>query len=212
MKRREFLGAPVALLGLGLAAGYSPLAAAAGDTAAASFILLRVAGSGGETDLTGDLQDAWPQLEASLDQARINLLGVVRAANSSLGAIDIESAFFGPGRDVNRALVYSAAAAGRDSGSRPISFLAQASSFAGFVVSPQGGKLRSKAAPSVTLIGDARDGRLVPGHYVLLHRPLGLSRFNLAEYRFSGSWLKPLARRDRKAVTADYIVFAVDPA
>lgn len=212
MKRREFLGAPVALLGLGLAAGYSPLAAAATDAAAASFILLRVAGSGGETDLTGDLQQAWPQLEASLDEARINLLGVVRSTGNTLGAIDIESAFFGEGREVNLALVYSAAAAGRDSGSRPISFLAQASSFAGFVVSPQGGKLRSKTAPSVNLIGDARDGRLVPGHYILLHRPLSMGRFNLAEYRFSGSWLKPLARRDRKPVTADYIVFAVDPA
>lgn len=208
MKRREFLGAPVALLGLGLAAGYSPLAAAAERTAAARFVLLRLAGSGGESDITGFWQDAWPQLNANLSKARVQMLGVVRAANSTLGGVDIESAFFGAGSDVNLALVYRAGA-GQDSGSRPMSFLAQAPNFAGFVVTPTGAAV-DKSVASVTAIGDARDGRLVPGHYVLLHLPS--TRYNVADYRFSGRLLAPLQRRDGRPVAADYIVFAVDPA
>lgn len=208
MKRREFLGAPMALLGLGLTTGYSPLVAAAERAAAARFVLLRLAGSGGESDITGYWQDAWPQLDASLSKARVQMLGVVRAASSTLGAIDIESAFFGARNDVNMALVYRAGV-GQDSGSRPMSFLAQAPNFAGFVVTPTGAA-PEKTAAAVTAIGDARDGRLVPGHYVLLHLPS--SRYNVADYRFSGRLLAPLQRRDGRPLGADYIVFAVDPA
>jgi hypothetical protein len=211
MKRREFLGAPVALLGLGLVAGYSPLAAAAKLTVPARFVLLRLAGSGGESEITGLWQDAWPQLDASLDQARVQMLGVVRATKSTLGAVDIESAFFGSRNEINVALTYRAAD-GKDSGSRPMSFLAQAPHFAGFVVTQTGLGGGRGSAPSVTAIGDGRDGRLVPGHYVMLHLPDSAGRFSVNDYRYSGRLLAPLQRRDGRAVAADYIVFAVDPA
>ncbi len=205
MKRREFLGAPAALLVLPFAGALSGTAAAANTL---QFTLLRLAGSGGDGEVTGGWQSAWPQAVASLTRARIVFRGVVQAAPSTLGPVDIESAFFSDkGGGVNLAHVYSARTGGVVSGSKAISFGAEAASFGGLVVTPVTGQRSVRTSTSVTL-GDSRTGRLTEGRYALLHG----SKVNAADYVWSGYDDRPLSRRDRRAVTADYLVFDVEPA
>lgn len=204
MKRREFLGAPAALLVL-------PFAGVAGSAAAADtlqFTMLRLSGSGGDGEVTGGWQNAWPQAPASLSRARIVFRGVVQATSSTLGPIDIQSAFFADKGSVNLALVYSARTGGVVSGSKPISFYAQAASFGGLVVTPITGMRGVRTQTSVTL-GDSRTGRLTQGRYVLLH---SASKVNPADYVWSGYDDRPLRRRDRRAIDVDYLVFDVEPA
>lgn len=207
MKRREFLGAPAALLALTFVDGVGNIAAAA-DTL--QFTLLRLSGSGGDGEVTGGWQSAWPQAAASLNRARVIFHGVVQATPSSLGSIDIESAFFGDkGSSVNLALVYSARTGGVVSGSKAISFYAESKSFGGLVVTPITGGRGVRTSTSVTF-SDARTGQLTEGRYVLLHT-VG-KRVNPADYVWSGYDDRPLRRRDRRAVDVDYLAFDVEPA
>ena len=208
MKRREFLGAPAALLGLGLVGGFSGVARAA-DGVAEKFIVLRLAGSGGEAEITGAWQESWTQVAANLRRAKVTVHGMVQAAVSSLGAVDVESAFFGSGSSVNMALVYVAADKGQRSGSGPISFYAQAPAFGGFVLTPGGAKRKTGVPTSVSL-GEARTGQLTTGRYVILHSTG--KRFNASEYLWSGNDDRPLMRRDGRAVDADYLIFDLEPA
>lgn len=205
MKRREFLGAPAALLALSLADAVSSTALAA-DTL--QFTMLRLAGSGGDGEVTGGWQNAWPQIAANLSRARVVFRGVVQATTSTLGSIDIESAFFaGKTSGLNLALIYSARTGGTGT-SKAISFNAEAASFAGFVVTPISNQRGVRTSTSVTL-GDSRTGRLTEGRYVLLH---SASKVNPADYVWSGYDDRPLRRRDRRAVDVDYLVFDVEPA
>jgi hypothetical protein len=203
MKRREFLGAPAALLVL-------PFAGVAGNAAAADtlqFTMLRLSGSGGDGEVTGGWQSAWPQAPASLSRARIVFRGVVPATTSTLGSVDVQSAFFAD-KGLNLALIYSARTGGVVSGSKAISFHAQAASFGGLVITPITGQ-RSVRTPTTVTLGDTRTGRLTQGRYVLLH---AASKVNPSDFVWSGYDDRPLRRRDRRAIDVDYLVFDVEPA
>lgn len=208
MKRREFLGAPAALLGLGLVGGLSSAAQAA-DAVAEKFVVLRLAGSGGEAEITGAWQESWTQVAANLRRAKVTVHGLVQARVSSLGAVDVESAFFGNGSSVNMALVYATADQGQRSGSGPIAFYVQAPSFGGFVLTPGGAK-RKTGVPSSISLGEARSGQLTPGRYVILHSTG--KRFSASDYLWSGNDDRPLMRRDGRAIDADYLIFDLEPA
>lgn len=207
MKRREFLGAPAALLGLGLVGGFSSVAQAA-DAVAEKFVVLRLAGSGGEAEITGAWQEYWTEVAANLRRAKVTVHGLVQAPVSSLGAVNVESAFFGSGSSVNTALVYATADKGQHSGSGPISFYVQAPAFGGFVLTPGGAKRRAGVPSSVSL-GEAHNGLLTPGRYVILHSTG--KRFNANDYLWSGIDARPLMRRDGRAIDADYLIFDLEP-
>ncbi len=209
MKRRQFLGAPVALLGLGLAGGYGR-AAHAGEAAPASFVLLRLGGSGADVGAASEWQDAWPHIVPDVRRGRILVETLVKAASSSLGAVNVESAFLSADGGINTALVFVSTGDSRDSGSRAMMFYAEAPQFGGFVITPTG--MSRQSAPSVVSLGDSRNGGLSRGRYVLLHQPTTARRFSVSEYAYSGSYTRPLRRRDGRPVSSDYLVFEVGSA
>jgi hypothetical protein len=209
MKRRQFLGAPVALLGLGLVGTYSRTAQA-GEAAPAKLVLLRLGGSGADVGAASEWQDAWPQIVPNVRRGRVLVETLVKATSSSLGAVNVESAFFGADGQVNTALVFVSTGNTRDSGSRAMTFHVEAPHFGGFVITPTGAGAR--VAPSVVSLGDTRSGLLSSGRYVLLHQPSTLQRFSVSEYAYSGSFTRPLRRRDGRPVSSDYLVFEVGSA
>ena len=222
MKRRDFLGAPVALVGLGLAVGgkaarAADLASTSASTGSLTFTLLRLSGSAGETETFGAWQEAWPQVPPSLAHARVLLHGLVRGSTNTLGNVNIETAFFGSGKNgVNTALAYVASDAFRPSGSGPIGFTAVAPNFGGFVVTPtaSASSARSKEAATGTVVafGDAATGRFAPGLYVVVHRPANASRFDASQFLYTGYDDRPLMLRDGRAAPTDYLAFSVEAA
>jgi len=216
MKRRDFLSAPVALVGLGLAAGGERVAQAAGITSSASFAVLRLSGSALETDAFGDWQEYWPQVPSTLTRGRVVVHGLVRGTTATLGAVDIESVFFGAEGKVNTALVYTASDTVAGSGSGAIGFYVQAPQFGGFVVTSRsvargtGTKARSSsiAAPSVTALGDG-NGRLAPGLYAMVHKA-GSKRFDASQYVYTGYNERPLMFRNGARPDTDYLAFSVE--
>lgn len=216
MKRRDFLSAPVALVGLGLAAGGSRVAQAAGVSSgtitpgSASFTVLRLVGSALETDAFGGWQAAWPQV-AALTHARVVVHGFVRGASSTLGAVDIESVFFNSAGKVNTALVYAASDRFAGSGSGQIGFYVKAPYFGGLVVTPKssssarGGK---QTAPTVVALGDDA-GRLAPGLYVMVLNSGG-KRIDASQYVYTGYNERPLVLTSGGAPDSDYLAFSVE--
>ncbi|ODV17687.1 MAG: hypothetical protein BGP24_17430 [Lysobacterales bacterium 69-70] len=216
------MGAPAALVGLSLAFGNSSAQAAAdkgggfvasGETGSApTFSLLRLSGSALETDSFGNWQESWPQVPSKLARARITVHGFVRATPSTLGALDVESAFFGVNNKVNLALVYSVG--DKPSGSGPISFHAEAPNFGGFALTQRGGTgNRSGVLPTATVtLGDAY-GRFAPGLYVIVHRPAAGNRIaDASQYVYTGYNDRPLILRSGRLPDTDYLSFSVEPA
>lgn len=216
MKRRDFLSAPVALVGLGLAAGGGRLAQAAPGASNASFTVLRLAGSAGEDDAFGEWQQYWPQTAPSLTHARITVYGFVRGTAGTLGAIDIESVFFNDRGGVNTALVYSASDGLQSSGSGPIGFYVQAPNFGGFSLNEKlpstskTAKLR-EASAGVAVLGDAQTGALAEGLYVALHRNVD-KPLDTTQFVYTGYDDRPLTQRNGRPVAYDYLAFRVDAA
>lgn len=215
MKRRDFLSAPVALVGLGLAAGGERVAQAAGITSSASFAVLRLSGSALETDAFGNWQEYWPQVPSTLTRGRVVVHGFVRGTGATLGPVDIESVFFGAEGKVNTALVYTVSDTLAGSGSGAIGFYVQAPQFGGFVVTSRsvartGTKARSSAdaAPSVMTLGDG-NGRLAPGLYVMVHKA-GSKGFDASQYVYTGYNDRPLMLRNGTRPDTDYLAFSVE--
>ncbi|HVH32940.1 MAG TPA: hypothetical protein VM847_02380 [Tahibacter sp.] len=224
MKRRDFLSAPAALVGLSLAIGNGRAQAAAdkgsgfvaaGETGIApAFSLLRLSGSALETDSFGNWQEAWPQVPSKLSRARITVHGLVRATPSTLGTIDVESAFFGVNDKINLALVYSAG--DKPSGSGPISFQVEAPNFGGFAFTQRsaGGRASgttTAAASASVALGDAY-GRFAPGLYVIVHRTAtGNRAFDASQYVYTGYDDRPLILRSGRLPDSDYLSFSVEP-
>jgi hypothetical protein len=216
MKRRDFLGAPVALVGLGLAAGGSRVAQAAGVTSgtitpgSASFSVLRLVGSALETEAFGGWQAAWPQV-AALTRARVVVHGYVRGSTNTLGAVDIESVFFNEGK-INTALVYAVSAQAAGSGSGQVGFYVKAPHFAGFSITPKasGAGRTSKGRESMTVaLGDA-GGHLAPGLYVMVLE--GGKPVDASQFVFTGYNERPLVLSNGAAPDRDYLAFSVEEA
>lgn len=224
MKRRDFLGAPAALVGLSLAFGNGSAQAAADkggglvasdETGSApSFTLLRLSGSALETDTFGNWQEAWPQVPSKLKRARITVHGLVRTTPSTLGPVDVESAFFGVNNKVNLALLYSVG--DKPSGSGPISFYVETPNFGGFALTRRStsGNRASGSAPATASVafGDTY-GRFAPGLYVLVHRTgNSLRTFDASQYVYTGYDDRPLILRNGRLPDSDYLSFSVEPA
>lgn len=226
MKRRDFLSAPVALVGLGLAVGGSQVARAAGVTSSvvpsktttttttgASFTVLRLVGSALETEAFGNWQAAWPQVPSSLSRARVVVHGYVRGTTNTLGAVNIESAFFGTDGKANQALVYAVSDLVIGSGSGAVGFNVQAPHFGGFVVTPAAtastSRQKQSAAPIVVTLGDA-NGRLAPGLYVMVLSNSSQQRLDASQFVYTGYNERPLVLRNGRAPDADYLAFSVE--
>ena len=216
MKRRDFLSAPVALVGLGFAAGGSKVAQAAGVSSgtitpgSTSFSVLRLVGSALETEAFGGWQAAWPQV-AALTRARVVVHGYVRGTANTLGAVDIESVFFNEGK-VNTALVYAVSAQAAGSGSGQVGFHVRSPNFAGFSITPRssGAGRKGKAVDAMTVsLGDA-GGRLAPGLYVMLLE--GGKPVDASQLVFTGYNERPLVLRNGTAPDRDYLAFSVEEA
>lgn len=226
MKRRDFLSAPAALVGLSLAIGNGRAQAAAdkgggfvaaGETGSApTFTLLRLSGSALETPTFGNWQEAWPQVPSKLKRARITVHGLVPATSSTLGPVDVESAFFGVNDKVNMALIYSVG--DKPSGSGPISFFVETPNFGGFALTRRstagnrasGGS--TAAATASVALGDTY-GRFAPGLYVLVHRTANsLRTFDASQFVYTGYDDRPLILRNGRLPDSDYLSFSVEPA
>jgi hypothetical protein len=223
MKRRDFLGAPVALVGMGLAAGGARVAQAAGvtstiapaptiTTGSASFALLRLVGSALETAAFGDWQEAWPQVSA-LSKVRVVVHGLVRGTTNTLGTVNVETAFFSADGKVNTALVYATSDTAAGSGSGAAGFYVHAPHFGGFVITPSGSKARNTNAgkqreQAVVALGDG-GGRLAPGLYAMVHKT-GSKAFDASQYVYTGYNERPLVMRNGRPPDTDYLAFSVE--
>ena len=212
MKRRDFFGVPLALAGAGLASFAGGVAAATpgkGRLQTLNTLLMRLEGSEGsaaDAALTGRRWQAeFDPSAGQVTRARLTLHGLVRAAGSSLGALDVEALYFGADGGVNSALVYVGAEDSLGACSKGIGFDASAQAFGGLQITPRGAA--RNASGCLCALGDNRTGALRPGLYALLAGMGGLP--DPDEFTFSGYLDRPLIGLDGRLPGVDYLAFGI---
>jgi len=214
MKRRDFLGAPLAVAALS-AGAFASRTAAAGTVktirpVAMAPFLMRLDGSTGKTSdqqlLDNAWQTSWASSKSALRSARLTLYGLVRAPRSTLGQLNVEAVYFGADKALNTALIYRGAGDARSVLSKGVDV--QASSFGGFILSNPAIGSRAATNLGTVVVGDNATGLMMPGLYALMLPAAGQSVY-AGDYLFSTYEDRPLMRRDGVVTDVDYLSFSI---
>jgi hypothetical protein len=218
MKRRDFIGTPLALAALGAGSLASRSAQAATTTPvkaplAQAMVLMRLADSTGKVSDEKLIDNPWQTTWATrgaVKRARLVLQGMVRSRASTLGQVNVEAVYFDAASSVNTCVIYQAASNNLTPLSKGVGLDLSSASFGGFSLSSLDS--RRKATSLGTLaIGDNSTGLLLPGQYVLM-LPSAKQSVTPVEYQFSTYLDRPLMRRDGRLPDVDYFAFSIAAA
>jgi len=216
MKRRDFLGAPLAVAALS-AGAFASRTAFAGTVktikpvATAPFLMRLDGSTGKKTDellLDNAWQTSWAVSKSALRTARLTLHGLVRAPRSTLGQLNVEAAYFGADKALNTALIYRGASDSLGALSKGVGMDVQSTSFGGFVLSSPATSARGSSSFGTVVVGDNATGLMTPGLYALMVPAAGQNVY-AGDYLFSTYVDRPLMRRDGVVTDVDYLAFSI---
>jgi hypothetical protein len=219
MKRRDFIGTPLALVALGAGSLASRSAQAATTRTpvktplAQPMVLMRLADSTGKSSdeklIDSPWQTTW-STRGAVKRARLVLQGMVRGSGSTLGQVNVEAVYFDAANGVNSCVIYQAAAGNAAALSKGVGLDVSSTSFGGFALSGID-RSRTVSALGTQAIGDNATGLLMPGQYVLM-LPTAKQSVTPVEYQFSTYLDRPLMRRDGRLPDVDYFAFSIAAA